>query len=478
MSERCNFIIRNQNLDTKAACLEGVADFKTVVTPAIEIKQSIGKVKLASENEVFLGLLTTTLQVAGMVIEDRYNLKVKECSVKNDLRACGFVYSHDKFVEYFGSIGSVQKPSNAPVVLPLKTMRNNYLLVDVPANSEGAEILFDTGASSSALSMEKAKELSPILKRIGSMIGHGIDVFQTHKFKLEFGHLSFAPKYLVVTGFLDFIEGSDINHKFSFLVGTDFLLTTQTEINRDESQIIFNQNVDHRLSNGEWSAIPINLADLDAGYSLAVEIMLNGQPFQLIFDTGAVQTFLTEGCFDKLPNAKIDRNKSALVLHASGINEKLTATDINVEMGNFRFQLPEVTVSPADDPNVIFSEKHNLCGVVGNDILKRFNIMIDPQTFSIFISSSQVGIDSPSFVSLGFTPMRRDGQVIITGVNSGSVAEKVGLRKGDVISKIDGVDISTLSIMQIGGFSHPVKDKLPIIVMRDGEEKEISLPRR
>ena len=63
---------------------------------------------------------------------------------------------------------------------------------------------------------------------------------------------------------------------------------------------------------------------------------------------------------------------------------------------------------------------------------------------------------------------------LITSVTSGGPADKVGLRAGDVIVKIDGADISTAARMTSAINSHQIGDQIEIVYYRGNVQKTAS----
>ena len=75
----------------------------------------------------------------------------------------------------------------------------------------------------------------------------------------------------------------------------------------------------------------------------------------------------------------------------------------------------------------------------------------------------------------GETGIKEVGGVYVMGVVEGGSASEVGLRKGDVITEIDGVKITSPTILteQIG--KHRPNDKVSLIVKRDGKVKHFEV---
>lgn len=68
-----------------------------------------------------------------------------------------------------------------------------------------------------------------------------------------------------------------------------------------------------------------------------------------------------------------------------------------------------------------------------------------------------------------------DGGVLIADIVSGGAAEKSGLKKGDVITQVDGKNVATFKEFRKVLFSHKVGDTIKIRINRSGQETDISV---
>ena len=65
--------------------------------------------------------------------------------------------------------------------------------------------------------------------------------------------------------------------------------------------------------------------------------------------------------------------------------------------------------------------------------------------------------------------------VLITGVQKNSAALDAGLQGGDIITKINGDDISNVAYLRYELYKHKIGDTIEITYFRDGKEKTVSL---
>ncbi len=65
--------------------------------------------------------------------------------------------------------------------------------------------------------------------------------------------------------------------------------------------------------------------------------------------------------------------------------------------------------------------------------------------------------------------------VYISQVEKGSPAANAGIKTGDVIIEIDGVEINSLAYLRYHLYQHEVGDDMNVVVYRDGKEEEITV---
>ncbi len=142
----------------------------------------------------------------------------------------------------------------------------------------------------------------------------------------------------------------------------------------------------------------------------------------------------------------------------------------------------EVRVGPYHFRNVpvyIFDDTYKvtnypeLGGLIGNDILRRFNIILNYPKQEIYIKPNKNYQDSfdYSYTGLGIYVIK--GAITVTDIMQGSPAEKAGLQIGDVILGI-GSNFSN-NILTYKTLLQSARARLNLVIMRDGDLVEIKL---
>ena len=70
---------------------------------------------------------------------------------------------------------------------------------------------------------------------------------------------------------------------------------------------------------------------------------------------------------------------------------------------------------------------------------------------------------------LGVAVQTANGGVQVTDVQSGSAAADAGLKSGDLVTAIDGTDVTTAAALQSAVRSHSIGDQITITYTRDGQ---------
>jgi predicted metalloprotease with PDZ domain len=109
----------------------------------------------------------------------------------------------------------------------------------------------------------------------------------------------------------------------------------------------------------------------------------------------------------------------------------------------------------------------NLCGVIGNDILRRFNVILNYDRRLICLTPNSHYHDLFDYSYTGMS-IYKEGSVIRVGdVMDGSPAEKAGIRVDDVLLAINNSFNGNMQLYK--NLLQNTGDKLKIIVSRDGQ---------
>lgn len=284
----------------------------------------------------------------------------------------------------FGCVAGLKK-SNLPsadiedkeTTVPF-VLHDNRIMVNVMVNGKGPySFVFDTGGSrSNTITPEVAKELSLRLKPGPAASGAGSGKQESHLTHVE----SYAVGNLVAQEqAMTVIDMSAIKRAFAFprldgIIGFDVLKKSVTCIDYEKQVLTFKESGGDCFTASEKTVIPIRI-DHD---SPMIRGSVNGIVTEFFVDTGDRSAFSIFQKFSKasgLENKFVGRPE---VISGHGIGGPIPAKiatfeeitmGSNVKIKNVVSRLPLTSGG--------FFAKSALGGSIGNEILRRFNIVLD-----------------------------------------------------------------------------------------------------
>ncbi|OMP79793.1 aspartyl protease family protein [[Flexibacter] sp. ATCC 35208] len=159
------------------------------------------------------------------------------------------------------------------------------------------------------------------------------------------------------------------------------------------------------------------------------------------FDTGAGMCLLFSKHFVSDSTVLSTRKKQRKVIQteAQGLGGKMTMDVTTIgefKIGNFNFR--NVPVYVFDDQTNITAYPF-LGGMIGNDLLRRFNIYLNYGKKEIYLLPNNHFKEPFDYSYTGLVMYMIDGKIEITDIIKGSPAEKAGLKPGDIIMAINNL---------------------------------------
>jgi S1-C subfamily serine protease len=110
-------------------------------------------------------------------------------------------------------------------------------------------------------------------------------------------------------------------------------------------------------------------------------------------------------------------------------------------------------------------------GILGNGVLKHFNVFIDLQQEMMSLEPNRLYYDQFEVNCSGVELVTGDAfqKAIIDHVYAGSPAEEAGLEVGDEIVQINGANVSDFQLPQIRSMLSQDGEEVEIVVDRKGE---------
>jgi hypothetical protein len=256
--------------------------------------------------------------------------------------------------------------------------------------------------------------------------------------------------------------------KVDGIIGFSFLSRYILKINYDSLRIEVFANGRIKYPKGGWLYEPIlrTLPVQTARVKDAVTVNT-----RLLFDLGAGLCLMLSREFVDDSNF-FHRKRVFFSKEAEGVGGKIDmelTVMKEIKIGPYRFR---------NIPVFIFDDEYNvtsypyLGGILGNDLLRRFNIILNyAKKEFYFVPNSHYG-DQFDYAYSGIELYLVDDRIILGDVAKGSPADEAGLKEGDMV-----VGINTMlgqGIQKYKTVLQNIGEKIKMIVSRNGELMEFN----
>ncbi|MEO6316059.1 MAG: aspartyl protease family protein [Chitinophagaceae bacterium] len=190
------------------------------------------------------------------------------------------------------------------------------------------------------------------------------------------------------------------------------------------------------------------------------------------FDTGAGLCLLLSSDFvedSTLFSPK--RKKVSTQVEGLGGKKQMELTTVrNFRLGPYRFRKV---------PAYIFDDEYNvtsypyLGGLIGNDLLRRFNVILNYEKRDIYITPNTHYRDLFDYSYTGLNFYVVNNEVLITDVMKNSPAEKAGFLADDVIMAVNNNFSRNIQVYK-SALQNP-GEKIRILISRNGQPKMLTL---
>lgn len=190
------------------------------------------------------------------------------------------------------------------------------------------------------------------------------------------------------------------------------------------------------------------------------------------FDTGAGLCLLLSEDFAQDSGVLRPKTKPVLT-QGEGLGGKMEmklATVKEFKLGPYKFKKV---------PTYIFNDTFNvtaypyLGGLIGNDILRRFNVTINYDRRDIYLVPNTRFRDPFDYSYTGLGIYKIDSEVIVVDIMKNSPAEKAGFEPGDVILAMNGNFSRNIQVYK--GLLQNVGEKIKVLLLRNGSPMMLTL---
>ena len=187
---------------------------------------------------------------------------------------------------------------------------------------------------------------------------------------------------------------------------------------------------------------------------------------RFLFDIGAGLCMMLNKDFIEDSNF-LDKKRVLYAKEAEGVGGKIDMhmTVIKeLRMGPYRFR--NIPVFVFDDTFNLTAYPY-LSGIIGNDILRRFNLILNYSKKEFYFMPNSHYLEGFDYAYSGIELYMIDGRIILGDVATGSPAEAAGLKEGDIVIGINNVLGQNLQLFKTA--LQAAGEKIKIIVNRDGD---------
>lgn len=188
--------------------------------------------------------------------------------------------------------------------------------------------------------------------------------------------------------------------------------------------------------------------------------------FPFYFDTGAGLCFLMSEDFAK-DSAILSKKRKLVRTQAEGMGGKLQMEMTvvkSLQVGNYKFR---------NVPTYIFRDYYNVTsypyvgGLIGNDLLRRFNLIINYPQREIHLQPNTHFLDAFDYAYTGMATYFSGGKIYVEDIVPGSPADKAGIKPDDILMAV-GNNFSN-NIMQYKTMLQNSTERIALIISRGGE---------
>ena len=318
--------------------------------------------------------------------------------------------------------------------IPFEYVRNT-IIVKVKIDGQKKRFIFDTGATSCISDKIQERMNNTVLDTTFLTDFSGIQkqLFIVNVKELTMGRLSFEnlPSAVINTESTGFVNCLD----YDGIIGSNLLINCIVHIDADKKYIILTDDINKlKLVSAYQSSLIF-----DHQNSPYVQLSLNDKiKFNALFDSGA-------GDFITISNEiyrKIIKNNLGKVLNEGYGIGAIGAFGIEKATHKKRITCRNVKFGNAKIINFIAEVSNNTQSIIGMELADYGTITIDYINKQFYFVAKQQSQQYKHQKTLGFSFQPEPNYYSVGTVWTGTKAEKIGLKNGFQILKLDSLDIS------------------------------------
>jgi predicted aspartyl protease len=337
-------------------------------------------------------------------------------------------------------------------------------------HADTLNFILDTGSGGISLDSVTAEQLAlkkmpsdKVIRGIGGI--KNVEFARDHSLNLPGLTVKNLDFHVIDYGLLTSVYGQ----KIAGIIGFSFLRRYIVAINYDDNKISVFSPGKYKYPKGghflnpTFATIPVQPVMVKDGKTITNNFY---------FDTGAGLCMLLSDSF-ATTSSILKKDKILIATQAEGMGGKrpmqITVVD-QVKLGPYKFKKVPAYVFK-DEFNV--TSYPNTGGLIGNDLLRRFNVVLNypSQLIHIRPNRSFSGAFDYSYTGLGI--YKENDEIIVEDVISGSPGEQAGFLPGDKIIAVE--NDFTKNIQAYRTILQEANARVKIIVLRGSEAKQLTI---
>jgi len=366
----------------------------------------------------------------------------------------------------------VQSPAKLLTTFPFRQFSGGVIVVKALLNDykDTLNFILDTGSGGISLDSETVSQLK-IPTQLSDKTIRGIAGIR--KVSFAYNHTLHLPGLRVDS--LNFhINDYDIltsvyGEHIDGIIGYSFFNRYIVKIDYDSSLLYIYSKGSFKYPKGGFLLKPllVNLLIQSARISDG-----DDRTARFYFDTGAGLCLLLSTDFVEDSTLFTPKRKKVLTqVEGLGGKKQMELTTVrNFRLGPYRFKRV---------PAYVFEDEFNvtsypyLGGLIGNDLLRRFNVIINYEKRDVYITPNTHYRDLFDYSYTGLNFYVINNEVVITDVMKGSPAEKAGFLPDDVIMAVNNNFSKNIQLYK--STLQNTGEKIRILVYRNGQPLMLTL---
>lgn len=358
----------------------------------------------------------------------------------------------------------VEKRAKFITKFPFKQLNGGVILLQAKFNDNPTPLNFilDTGSGGISLDSSTCAEFkiphSPSGKTINGIAGvREVDFARNNTLNLPGLKVEGLDFYINDYGILSYVYGEKIDG----IIGYSFFSRYIVKVNYDSVNIEVFEPGSIRYPSGGYLLHPLFTTLPIQPLTIKDQRSIDGNFY---IDTGAGLSFLLSKDFEQ-DSLVLLRKRKPLPIQAQGLGGRkrmMISVIKEVKIGPYRFRRV---------PTYILDDEYNatsypfLGGLIGSDILRKFNIIFNYKKRQIHLLPNSHFKESFEYSYTGLSLYFIDGKVVVDDVIADSPADKAKFKKDDVIMAINN-NFSN-DINQYKDLLQSTNDRMKVLIMRN-----------